>query len=283
MRTTHLTFTVILVWSLGAWCRAESPKLIENSIGMKLALIPAGEFVMGAPESERGRQRDQDQHRVRITKPFYMGVYEVTQAEYARVMGTNPSYFSATDGGRNEVSGLDTSRFPVETVFWTDGEELCRKLSSLPEEKAAGRAYRLPTEAEWEYACRAETSTPFYCGTQLNHQLANCRGALKPYGIGHFGLNRPTTVGSYPPNAYGLYDMHGNVWEWCQDWYSADYFDRSPVDDPQGPSTARYRVIRGGGWASDPYVCRSAHRYSGPPMRRRNNVGFRVVAVPSGK
>lgn len=187
--------------------------LITNSIGMKLKLIPSGEFLMGSPESEEARDSDEGpQHRVRITKPFYLGVYEVTQGEYERVTGDNPSCFSKVGTGKAKVAGQDTSRFPVEEVSWEDAVEFCRKLSDLPSERSARRVYRLPTEAEWEYACRAGTTTPLHFGTQLNGREANCDGNY-PYGTDTKGtyLKRTTTVGSYKANAFGLYDMHGKL------------------------------------------------------------------------
>jgi formylglycine-generating enzyme required for sulfatase activity len=255
---------------------------ITNSIGMKLALIPAGEFLMGSPETELDRRADEPQHRVRITKPFYLGVYEVTQAEYERVMGTNPSAFSTGGLKPNKVSGNDTSRYPVENVSWEDAVEFCRKLSSRPEEQRAGRRYRLPTEAEWEYACRAGTTTPFHFGTQLDGREANCDGTY-PYGTESKGqsLERTTTVGSYAPNAFRLYDMHGNVREWCQDWYEKDYYSGSPVDDPQGPASASYavRAYRGGGWREPAARCRTAEHGWVHPFHRYRDMGFRVALV----
>ncbi len=259
-------------------------EIITNSLGMKLALIPAGEFVMGSPESEREREHSEYQHRVRITKGFYLSIFEVTQAEYERLIGTNPSRFSPGGGGKEKVEGLDTDRFPVECVSREDAVEFCRKLSALPEETAAGRVYRLPTEAEWEYACRAGTTTPFHFGSQLNGREANCDGSA-PYGTTTKGpfLQRPTTVGSYARNAFGLYDMHGNLCEWCSDWYDGEYYESSPDSDPQGPSQGTDGVIRGGGWFYDARYCRSAQRSGSVPMLRSNFLGFRVVADPSGE
>ncbi len=260
------------------------PVEITNSIGMKLRLIPPGEFMMGSPESEAKRvSYEGPQRRVRITRPFYFGVYEVTQSEYERVMGSNPSAF--TQGGRaresKRVSALDTSRFPVERVSWEDAVEFCRRLSAMSQEESAGRVYRLPTEAEWEYACRAGTTTPFHFGSVLDGRQANCLGAL-PYGTRKRGpdLGRPTTVGSYGPNRFGLYDMHGNVFEWVTDWFAADYYSQSPFEDPPGPTSGRYRVFRGGSWFSAGRDCRSAVRGANVPEVQMNILGFRVALAP---
>ncbi len=203
----------VLLLSAGLGAEAQDrPKEITNSIGMKLVLIPAGKFMMGSPKDEKDRFDDEEQHEVEITKPFYMGVYDVTQAEYEKVMGKNPSYFSAAGDGKDRVKDMDTTRFPVEMISWADAVEFCRKLSEMPEEKQAGRVYRLPTEVEWEYACRGGTVTAFHYGAALSSTQANFRGNF-PYGGAAKGpyLERTTKVGSYQPNAYGLYDMHGNV------------------------------------------------------------------------
>ena len=190
----------------------EGVKSITNSIGMKLVLIPAGKFMMGSPKDEQNRRNNEEQHEVEITQPFYMGMYTVTQAEYQQVMGKNPSWFSVTGIGKDKVQGMDTSRFPVEMVSWENAVEFCRKLSGLSEEKEEGRKYRLPTEAEWEYSCRAGTTTRFYSGDS-DESLA---------GVANFDgskVGMPTPVGRFNPNAFGLYDMHGNVSQWCADWY----------------------------------------------------------------
>ena len=246
-----------------AWAKCLKRPIVEtNSIGMKLVLIPPEEFEVGSPPSEIGRQENERQHRVRITKPFYLGAYEVTQREYQAVMGNNPSYFSPEGAGKDEARGQDGSQFPVENVSWDDANEFCRKLSAMAAEKSARRVYRLPTEAEWEYACRAGTTTPFHFGGQCNGAKANCNGNF-PYGTNVKGpnLGRTAQVGSYAPNPFGLGDMHGNVWEWCSDSAAAGSF----------------RVIRGGGWNDVPVVCRSARRGSVEPAYRGNFIGFRVV------
>jgi formylglycine-generating enzyme required for sulfatase activity len=258
-------------------------KVITNSIGMKLALIPAGRFKMGSPASERERESEETQHEVAITRPFHMGVYEVTQGQYEKVMGKNPSFFGPANGGSPE--------HPVDQVMWGDAVEFCRKLSDLPEERAAGRAYRLPTEAEWEYACRAGTSTTFHFGNSLSSTQANFNGNF-PYGGAAKGpyLGRPAKVGSYSPNAFGLYDMHGNVQEWCADWYDPSYYSRGSGEDPKGPTAGVVRtgfesdyflVVRGGSWLDEARGCRSAYRFRFMPSDRYRLVGFRVVC-PDG-
>ena len=245
--------------------RRNPPKDFTNSIGMKFKLIPAGEFMMGSPEDEEKRTIDEKQHRVRITKPFYLGVYEVTQEQFERIMGNNPSDH---EGSTN----------PVEQVIWAEAAEFCKKLSARE-----GRTYRLPTEAQWEYACRAGTTTPFNFGSVLNGKRANCVG-IYPYGTETKGPwpTHPTSVGSYAANAWGLYDMHGNVSEWCSDWYDIDYYAEAPTDDPTGPTDPMpnpYHVIRGGSWLTYPEDCRSAKRLI-VPDDRFHFLGFRVVLVP---
>lgn len=284
-------FLFLLVVLSASMARAQTPapEPVTNSIGMKLVLIPAGEFMMGS-KNEFGRDASEEQHQARITKPFMMGVYEVTQAEFQAVMGRNPAWFSATGEGKALVEGMDTTRFPVENITWDEAVEFCRLLSEMQAEKDAGRVYRLPTEAEWEYACRGGTTTVFNLGESLNSTQANFDGntpyltmddvikgvdpatAKGPY------LKRTTAVGSYMPNAFGLYDMHGNAWEWCSDWFSPVYYKTAPVDDPQGPEAGTKRVARGGGWYYFGAGCRSASRYERDPAGRRGTDGFRVVA-----
>jgi formylglycine-generating enzyme required for sulfatase activity len=219
----------------------------QNSIGMKFHLLPAGEFKMGASDKDC---------RVTLTKPFQLGVYPVTQEQYRRVMRKDPSNFK---GSQN----------PVEKVSWKDAVEFCRRLSALPEEKAAGRVYRLPTEAEWEYACRAGTTTDFSFGDDQS-QL----GEYAWYA-GNSG-QRTHPVGVKQSNPWGLYDMHGNVWEWCQDWYAED-LPEGAVTDPTGPVEGSSRVIRGGSWSSIASLCRSSLRYGDTPDYRHHDHGFRVL------
>ena len=256
------------------------PEITSKSTGMKLRLIPSGTFQMGSPASEADRSADESpQHTVLITQPFYMGVYEVTQAEYESVMGTNPSWLSKTGGGESRVSGMDTSKFPVETVSWEDAQEFCRKLSAKD-----GQTYRLPTEAEWEYACRAGTTTPFHFGSTLNGDKANVDGD-DPYGMTTKGmfLKRTTMVGSYGANAFGLYDMHGNVWEWCEDRHDKSAYGKrsGTTSDPKVTSGSEYRVLRGGSWFLYSQLARSANRDLGTPGNRFRDYGFRVVLSAS--
>jgi formylglycine-generating enzyme required for sulfatase activity len=236
-------------------------KLITNSIGMKLARIPKGTFTMGSPESEEGRYSDEGpQHSVTISKDYYLGAYEVTQEQYQRIMGENPSAFK---GANN----------PVETVSWEDAVAFCKKLSELPEEKAAGRVYRLPTEAEWEYACRAGSTSRFGFGDNYS-QL----GSYAWFDANSSSTTQP--VGGKTSNAWGLYDMHGNVWEWCADW-KGDY-STSAVTDPAGPATGSSRVLRGGSWYYVAAICRSAYRGRPVPSYRFHDSGFRVALSSSG-
>ena len=223
-----------------------------DSIGMKFKLIPAGTFTMGDGD---------DAHDVTLTKPFKMGVHEVTQAQYEQVMGVNLSKYKGADN-------------PVENVSWDDAVEFCRRLSELPAEKAAGNVYRLPTEAEWEYACRAGTTTKYSFGDDESEL-----GDYAWYGVNSDQKTHP--VGSKKPNAWGLYDMHGNVFEWCQDRYG-DYPSGS-VTDPTGPAVGSSRVFRGGSWSSSAENRRSASRYGYYPSDRYSYGGFRVCLSPSGK
>ena len=272
------------------------PVEMSNSIGMKLVLIPPGEFDMGSPkeliEEELKRAGIEDwyknrlssegpQHRVWITKPFYLGMMHVTQQEYEPVTGKNPSDFSPTGKAKDNMEGRDAKRFPVENVSWDDAVEFCRKLSNMPEEKAAGRTYRLPSEAQWEYACRAGNVGRFSFslrGGKISKEFEEKE--LLDYGWfneNSLGMTHP--VAQKRPNAWGLYDMYGNVWDWCRDWL--DYFAKSPTRDPTGPLVGSYRVYRGGCWRSPAGYCRSAARDFREPRERSYFVGFRVSLVLS--
>jgi formylglycine-generating enzyme required for sulfatase activity len=198
---------------------------------------------------------------VEISCPFYLSAYEVTQAQYKKVMGTNPSAFRAGGTSGAQVRGMRTDDFPVDSVSYGDAVAFCKKLSALPAEKAAQRFYRLPTEAEWEYACRAGTTTPFHFGKSLSSRQANFHGHLPAGGAarGPF-LRRPCKVGSYKPNAWGLYDMHGNVWEWVANRSSlSDDESRSARKAPHRKAGTLF-ISRGGSWRNIGYFCRAAHR-----------------------
>ncbi len=260
------------------------PLIWTNSIAMQFSLVPPGEFVMGSPATEKGSSVHEPQleHRVNITRSFYLGVYPVTQGQYELVMNQNPSQFK-------EDSGQDSKRFPVDSVTWEEAVEFCRKLSAFADTVKAGRVYRLPTEAEWEYACRAGTTTPFHFGKSVSSTQANFDG-YHPYGGAAHGpfLQRPTAVGSYKYNNFGLFDMHGNVQEWCEDWYDKNYYKNSSLEDPPGPKEGTYRdkpvrVLRGGGWDSIAMVCRSGERSFDQPTRRYHDYGFRVVCSLGSK
>ena len=272
---------------------SETPQLWNNSIGMTFVLISPGEFLMGSPELEPGRAGDEFQHTVRIRQPFSLGIYLVTQAQFRRVMEYNPSFYSATGGlglpGSGEAatkprpisiwhpqSGFmmvnqDPAWQPVDRVSWEDAREFCRRLSASPEEKSAGRVYRLPTEAEWEYACRAGTTTRFGFG--------DSESDLGEYVWREGTMTYP--VGQKRQNAWGLYDMHGNLYQWCADWYDAKYYEESPMDDPTGPVAGIERVMRGSWFLSNPVVSRSACRFHSNPVFAMHLYGFRVVTASS--
>jgi formylglycine-generating enzyme required for sulfatase activity len=266
--------------SPGEPASAKLPKEFTNSMGMKFVLIPAGKFLMGASASEIGWGADEGpQHEVEISSPFYLCVHLVTQEQFESLMGSNPAHFSPRGQGNLAVQGLDTGRLPVDNVLFGEAMAFCQKLSARPEEK--GRAYRLPNEAEWEYACRAGTTTRFAFGDTISTTQANF---LSGDGIVR-NVRRPTPVGSYPANAWGLFDMHGNLWEWCADSYDPDYYARSPKVNPLNdkPSADDKRVLRGGSFSADMDLCRSAKRYASPGGNkvRFSAVGFRVACTVS--
>jgi formylglycine-generating enzyme required for sulfatase activity len=225
---------------------------LGKDVKLEMVLIPAGKFKMGSPASEKGRSDDETQHEVTLTKPFYMGKYEVTQEQWESVMGNNPSI--RTKG----------AKYPVTNVSWEDCQEFIKKLNA----KTDG-GYRLPTEAEWEYACRAGTTTAYSCGDNLKKSDANIDGgSIK-------------AVGSYRPNAFGLYDMHGNVWEWCNDWYGS--LQDGEVTDPKGAATGSSRVLRGGSFINDVSAARSSLRagsFVSPTTRDIVGNGFRLARTP---
>jgi uncharacterized protein (TIGR02996 family) len=231
---------------LAAGVRPCVPEVV-NSIGMRFVLVPPGTFRMGAPRRATG-----------AVQPFYLGVFPVTQRQFQQVMRRNPSHFRPKGSGKDRVKGVDTGALPVDSVIYPEATGFCDKLSALPEEKKAGRAYRLPTEIEWVYACRAAspTATAFHCGKALPEAQANTGTRL----------GRTSAVGSYPPNAFGLFDMHGNVAEFCLDWRSMGHS----------------RALRGGAWSYGVEYCRTAYRDAIMPTGRNNVVGFRAAFVLAG-
>jgi uncharacterized protein (TIGR02996 family) len=230
-----------------------------NALGMSFTWVWPGTFLMGSPPDEPERGDDEMQHRVTLTRGFWLGVTPVTQEQWQAVMGSNPSRFR------------EEHNLPVERVSWESCQKCCDKLTQV-----AGTTCRLPTEAEWEYACRGGTTTPFHFGVTISTDQANYDGR-HVYAGGCKGIHRwkTTPASTFPANAWGLRDMHGNVWEWCLDWYG-DY-DDSVVTDPRGSKGGESRILRGGCWDYIPSCCRAACRLSRTPARRLGNLGFRVV------
>ena len=233
--------------------KPEKTEVIDlgKDVKLKMVLIPAGKFKMGSPESEKARRNDEKQYEVTLTKPFYMGKYEVTQEQWFEIMGENPS----REKGR---------KLPVTNVSWEDCQEFIKKLNA----KTDG-GYRLPTESEWEYACRAGTTTAYSFGDKITPKDANYIGSE---------IGKPVAVGSYKPNAFGLYDMHGNVWECSEDWYGN--YPAGAVIDPKGPATGKYRVLRGGSFNYYVSYARSSCLFLNTPTFRYNYVGFRLARTP---
>jgi formylglycine-generating enzyme required for sulfatase activity len=260
-----------------AWGEKELVIELPGGAKFEFVLIPAGEFVMGSTEAERqwaleqAEANDEDwaietipseapQHGVKISQPFYLGKYEVTQTQWLAVMDSNPSLRESPDN-------------PVEQVSWDDIQAFLAKLNTAFREQ--GIVFRLPTEAQWEYACRAGTTTTFSFG--------DAPDSLAQYAWYDDNAGRKShPVGQLKPNAWGLFDMHGNVWEWCADWYAEGYYAQSPLADPAGPTRGSSCIFRGGGLVSHPEVCRSAFRGSHPPNTRRGAIGFRLAVSKEG-
>jgi formylglycine-generating enzyme required for sulfatase activity len=294
-------------------------RTLTNSIGMTLVEIPAGEFMMGTADSPEKlarsfpaiEQRRIDEladesplHRVRITRPFFMSAQEVTIGQFRRFVDASGQLSEAERDGtggwgynraKNDFEGRkreyswrnpgfkQADDHPVVNVTWNDAVAFCQWLS-----KKEGHQYRLPTEAEWEYACRAGSRTTYSTGEGTESVVKGAilydekTAAVFPQwkehaAMGNDGHEFTAPVGSLQANAFGLFDMHGNVWEWCSDWYGEDYYAKSPVEDPQGPKTGKVRVRRGGSWQTWPFYCRASFRNWNTPETRYPLVGFRVV------
>jgi formylglycine-generating enzyme required for sulfatase activity len=246
-------------------------EILDEGVELEMVYIPGGTFMMGSPETERGREESESpQHEVRI-EPFYMSKYPVTQAQWEAVTGNNPSRFEGKDR-------------PVEQISWHDAVTFCKRLS-----KMTGKTYYLPSEAQWEYACRAGTTTPFYFGETITTDLANYRGTdwvydgrtfNSSYGLGPKGVfhEETTEVGSFPPNAFGLYDMHGNVWEWCADPWHIRGYEGAPNDGSIWKGGSGKRILRGGSWFNLPTHTRTAFRAKSIALKQYGTNGFRVVS-----
>jgi formylglycine-generating enzyme required for sulfatase activity len=293
---------------------ASDEKQITNSIGMKLTLVPSGEFMMGNGESAEATAAffkenyrmgsltanafndEYPQHRVRITKPFYLGTYHVTRGQFRQFV-KDSGYTTVGEAAVNRrarnwdwtwrQAGFEqTDEHPVVNVRWNDAVAFCKWLS-----KKESKTYRLPTEAEWEFACRAGTTTRYYSGDdpETLAKVANVADATykahypdRRWGMytikASDGYTYTAPVGQFKPNAFGLYDMHGNALQWCEDWYGDDYYGKSPADDPKGPETGALRVLRGGCFGLGPSAARSAVRFWDSQEKVDNGVaGFRVA------
>jgi formylglycine-generating enzyme required for sulfatase activity len=242
-----------LMGLLSVMAQEVKPKQTEivdlgKGIKLQMALIPAGKFMMGSPETEKNRGEDEIQHEVTITKPFYIGTYEVTQEQWQAVMGNNPSEVKA-------------AKLPLTNVSWGMCQDFIKKLN----DKTNG-GYRLPTEAEWEYACRGETTTPYFFGNEITPKDANFGGS---------NLGKSVPVASNKANAYGLHDMHGNIWEWCEDWYGP--YREGKATDPKGVEVGDKRVARGGSFYDSESDARSSNRYPVSPSTRNGYIGLRLV------
>ena len=239
---------------------------VKSALDLEMIWVEPGTFMMGSPESETGRYDNETQHEVTLTKGFYLGKYEITQEQYEKVMGKNPSFFKGY-------------KHPVETVSWVDAMEFCKILTKMELQNNYGGDYyshnkiqwvgwefTLPTEAQWEYACRAGTKTAFSWGDTISSQQANYADSK---------LGKTVAVGSYNPNPWGFYDMHGNVYEICADWERV--YPNQSVVDPRGPSIGSFHVIRGGSWGFASIGLRSAYRNRNDPSNRNRIKGFRVA------
>jgi len=255
---------------------AQQPQKLINSVGMEFVLIPKGSFIRGSPPNELKRHSNENMHHVTLTEDYYLGVYEVTQGQFEQIMGRNPSRFQG-DVLRSElkmkslnIADFPSEKLPVESVSWIEAVEFCRALSNLAEEARAGREYRLPTEAEWEYACRAESHTAYFFGDDPK-QL----GDYAWYEENSHELPHP--VGLKKPNRWGLYDIQGNVTEWCSDGFD-DFYPKLAVKDPIGVSGLSLGIGRGGCFRDTYFSCRSAKRWAfSQEDDGHRDLGFRVA------
>jgi formylglycine-generating enzyme required for sulfatase activity len=262
------------------WAAKLGMKVVEEfdlgkNVKLEMVLVPPGVFTSGSPKAEQDAVKAQfkgaifdgeEQARTTVNAPFYVGKFEVTQEQYEAIKGKNPSSFSVSGEAKDKVANLDTRKFPVEMVSWEEANEYCKAL-----EAKTGKKFKLIKEVEWEYACRAGSTTAFHFGPELNGRQANCNGGY-PFGTTTTGpyLGRTCQVGSYPANALGLHDMHGNVWEWCEEIYT--------------DKTGSGRSGRSGSWSSIGRACRAANREWAGASNRLSSVGFRVaMVVPTGK
>lgn len=332
MRQTIFSLFFLLHLPLCFAAPAITPPVFENLLGMKFVLIPPGEFLMGSDEAPAALARDfpllehtrfaelvdeAPVHRVRITRAFYLGRHEVTVAQFRRFVeastyrpeaeadgsggyGYNRAYDSEKSARGDAFEGRSPSyswrnpgfalgdEHPVVNVTWNDAQALSKWLS-----EQEGVRYRLPTEAEWEYAARGGTRTRYHSGNEVSSllQVANVFDAdagrnwpqWQQHALaGHDGFEFTAPVGSFAPNAFGLYDMHGNVWEWCADWYDENYYARSPLHDPSGPQAGSVRVRRGGSWHTWPFYARASYRNWNAASTRYTLVGIRLVRETGG-
>jgi formylglycine-generating enzyme required for sulfatase activity len=257
-------------WAKYLGRQVEETVEVSGGVRMTFVLVPPGKFRMGSPEEEEGRDECETLHEVTLTEPFDLGKTEVTQAQYLALIGKNPSVFKGDD-------------HPVETVRWKQARDYAARLTQA---RGDGYLYQLPTEAQWEYACRGgrPPSQPFGVGNvrYFSSREANYNGE-QPYGFADEGpyLEGTRRVGSYPPNALGLYDLHGNVWEWCADWYGL--YPPGDATNPAGPAKGSGRVVRGGSWDTAAHFCRAAARQGFEERPREGCLGFHLArSVPSG-
>ncbi len=266
VRSTAVSLFILTILSAGHYSTLIAAETFSNSLEMRFVRIPAGSNTLGSSDNDTLADADErPAHRVTFDQPWWLGAHEVTQSQFESVMGERPAWFCKQGGGAAAVEGLNTLELPIDMVSWHDAVEFCRRLSDWPTERSAQRRYRLPTEAEWEYACRAGSTTRYSRGDTLTPRDANI-GAT---------LGRTSIVGSYQPNRWGLFDMHGNVWEWCADAYRFDAYTRPNSTDDDEPTQGH--VVRGGDWKHATHMARSANRDVTRSTRRDPGNGLRVV------